>query len=43
MLLCEARKGTEKNQWKKQGKKKVVGALIAHVDWVSLALEKWEL
>jgi hypothetical protein len=32
MLLCEARKGNKKTNGKKRGKKKVVGALIAHVD-----------
>ena len=41
MLLCEARKGIKKKtHGEKEGKKLVVGALIAPIGWLPLALAK---
>ena len=43
MLLYKAKKGTKKTNQKKEQEKKIVGALIAYVYWVSLALVKMRI
>ena len=43
MLLYKAKKGTKKTNQKKKQEKKIVGALIAYVYWVSLALVKMRI